>query len=219
MPGSASDEERVAYPVRKDLGGGRPSGHLFGTECGSDRNSSGKGEIAGRIVDALGTRRSGRCSSEKRRTRSIHTAVSVYFEDLCRDIRERAAPNAPLLNYSNPNAMATWAANAYGEVRTVGLCHGVQHGHQQLAEALGVPRSELVYSCVGINHLAWYRKRVDQVVNAGAVCSPPTSRSRGCPKKFVELVLTAPFQKVATVILFPDIRAFGSVTDTRFRRK
>ncbi|NLB44194.1 MAG: alpha-glucosidase/alpha-galactosidase, partial [Clostridiaceae bacterium] len=31
----------------------------------------------------------------------------------CKDIREVAEPGALLLNYSNPNAMATWACNTY----------------------------------------------------------------------------------------------------------
>ena len=53
--------------------------------------------------------------------------------DFCRDIREVAALGCIMLNYSNPNAMMTWAANKYGKVPTYGLCHGVQHGHSQIA--------------------------------------------------------------------------------------
>ncbi len=79
-----------------------------------------------------------------------------FMLDLCRDIREVADGEVLLLNYANPNAMMTWAANVYGGVETLGLCHGVQHGHEQLAEALGVPKEELDYSCVGINHQTWY---------------------------------------------------------------
>ena len=41
--------------------------------------------------------------------------------DFCRDIREVAAPGCILLNYSNPNAMLTWACNKYGHVPTYGL--------------------------------------------------------------------------------------------------
>jgi alpha-galactosidase len=76
--------------------------------------------------------------------------------DFCRDIRECALPGALLLNYANPNAMLTWAANQFGGVNTVGLCHGVYHGHLLLARALGVPPAELDYQCVGINHQTWY---------------------------------------------------------------
>jgi len=76
--------------------------------------------------------------------------------DFCRDIREVAKPGALFLNYSNPNAMNTWAANKYGGVNTVGLCHGVQGGHHLLADALGIPMTELDYVCAGINHQTWY---------------------------------------------------------------
>jgi alpha-galactosidase len=63
-----------------------------------------------------------------------------------------------MLNYGNPNAMITWAANQFGGVPTVGLCHGVQGGHQQIAAALGVPKDELDIICAGINHQTWYIK-------------------------------------------------------------
>lgn len=76
--------------------------------------------------------------------------------DFCKDIREVAEPGAIMLNYSNPNAMMTWAANKYGGVKTIGLCHGVQGGHEQIANALGVPKEDLDIICAGINHQTWY---------------------------------------------------------------
>lgn len=76
--------------------------------------------------------------------------------NLCKDIRENAEADALLLNYANPMAMMTWAANKYGGVRTVGLCHGVQGGHQQIADVLGLPKEEVDIVCAGINHQTWY---------------------------------------------------------------
>ncbi len=76
--------------------------------------------------------------------------------DFCKDIREVAEPGAVMLNYSNPNAMLTWAANKYGKVKTIGLCHGVQGGHKQIAEALGLKMEEVDIICAGINHQTWY---------------------------------------------------------------
>ncbi|WP_276354348.1 alpha-glucosidase/alpha-galactosidase [Cohnella caldifontis] len=76
--------------------------------------------------------------------------------DICKDIREVAAKDALLLNYANPMAMLTWACNKYGGVRTVGLCHGVQHGHEQIAEVYGLKREEVDIVCAGINHQTWY---------------------------------------------------------------
>jgi alpha-galactosidase len=76
--------------------------------------------------------------------------------DFCKDIREVSEPNAIMLNYANPNAMMTWAANKYGGVNTIGLCHGVQGGHKQIADALGCKQEEIDIICAGINHQTWY---------------------------------------------------------------
>ncbi len=76
--------------------------------------------------------------------------------NICRDIREVAEKDALLLNYANPMAMLTWACNTYGGVRTIGLCHGVQGGHRQIAEAFGLKKEEIDIICAGINHQTWY---------------------------------------------------------------
>ena len=76
--------------------------------------------------------------------------------DICKDIREVAAKDAMLFNYANPMAMMTWACNLYGGVRTVGLCHGVQGGHAQIAEVFGLKSEEVDIICAGINHQTWY---------------------------------------------------------------
>ena len=76
--------------------------------------------------------------------------------DICKDIKALGERGAVFLNYSNPNTMNTWAANSYGGVQTLGLCHGVQHGHGQIAEVLGLPQNEVDIICAGINHQTWY---------------------------------------------------------------
>ncbi len=75
---------------------------------------------------------------------------------LCREIRELAEPDALLMNYANPMAMLTWAANVHGKVRTIGLCHGVQGGHEQISKVLGLPQKDVDIICAGINHQTWY---------------------------------------------------------------
>jgi alpha-galactosidase len=81
--------------------------------------------------------------------------ISALME-FCQDIREVSEPGALLLNYANPMAMMTWAAIDHGQVNTVGLCHGVQNGHRQIARALGLPMEETDVICSGINHQTWY---------------------------------------------------------------
>ncbi|WP_054704027.1 alpha-glucosidase/alpha-galactosidase [Bacillus sp. JCM 19041] len=75
---------------------------------------------------------------------------------ICKDIREVAEPNCLLLNYANPMAMLTWACNTYGGVNTVGLCHGVQGGHRQIANVFDLDKKEIDIVCAGINHQTWY---------------------------------------------------------------
>lgn len=82
----------------------------------------------------------------------------VEMLNFCKDIREVAAPGCMMLNYSNPNAMVTWACNKYGKVPTIGLCHGVQNGQQLMAKAFGLEMDDLEVVCVGINHQTWYTK-------------------------------------------------------------
>ena len=79
-----------------------------------------------------------------------------FILSLCQDITEVAEPGCLLLNYGNPNAMLTWAGNHYGGIKMIGLCHGVQHGHQQIAEVLGLLQKEVDIICAGINHQTWY---------------------------------------------------------------
>ncbi len=90
--------------------------------------------------------------------------------EICRDIRQYAKPGALFLNYSNPMAMNTWACNQYGGQRTIGLCHGVQGGHKQIANCIElwarrerliapderVTRDDVDIICAGINHQTWY---------------------------------------------------------------
>lgn len=78
--------------------------------------------------------------------------------DFCKDIKEVAAKDCIMLNYANPNAMITWACNKYGKVPTIGLCHGVQHGHKQIADVFNLNQDDVDIICAGINHQTWYIK-------------------------------------------------------------
>jgi alpha-galactosidase len=75
--------------------------------------------------------------------------------DVCRDIEE-LCPDALLLQYVNPMAMLCWAVAERSPVRTVGLCHSVQHTTGELAADLGIPASEIDAHVAGINHLAFF---------------------------------------------------------------
>jgi len=94
--------------------------------------------------------------------------------EFCKDIREVAKPGALFLNYSNPMAMLTWAANKYGGVKTIGLCHGVQGAQHQIASCVEhwakregkigedekVHRKDIDFVFAGINHQTWCTQAV-----------------------------------------------------------
>ncbi len=75
--------------------------------------------------------------------------------DIVRDI-ERYAPNAYLLNYTNPMAMLCRTITRESKIPMVGLCHSVQGTAEMLAGWIGKPMEEITYTCAGINHMAWY---------------------------------------------------------------
>ena len=85
------------------------------------------------------------------------------MEDAARDMEE-VAPDALLLNYTNPMGIFTGYMNRYTGVNTVGLCHSVQVCSETLLKSLGMEeklegRRELI---AGINHMGWLLKIADR---------------------------------------------------------
>ena len=90
--------------------------------------------------------------------------------DICADIKAVAKPGALFLNYANPMAMNTWACNLHGGVKTVGLCHGVQGAHWQIARVIElwaqregligkeekIHRKDVDVIAAGLNHQTWF---------------------------------------------------------------
>jgi alpha-galactosidase len=68
----------------------------------------------------------------------------------------RHCPAAWVLNFTNPMSILTLLALRATSMRTVGLCHSVQHTSRQLASYLDLPYAELEWRCAGINHNAWF---------------------------------------------------------------
>ena len=75
--------------------------------------------------------------------------------DICTDIEE-ICPDAILLQYTNPMAIACWSIADVTSVRAVGLCHSVQNTTQVLAEYVGVSKENVSAWVAGINHMAWF---------------------------------------------------------------
>lgn len=84
--------------------------------------------------------------------------IPVMLE-MIKDMEEVSSDKVIHLNYVNPMAMITWALNkASDKVKTVGLCHSVQHTAYELSQDLGIPVNDIAFQCAGINHMAFYTK-------------------------------------------------------------
>jgi alpha-galactosidase len=105
--------------------------------------------------------------------------------EMARDM-ERYCPAVVHLNYVNPMAINCWALTRATRIRTIGLCHSVQHTAEDLATDIGVPLEEINYLVAGINHLAFFLKferngedlypLIHKVIEEGRV--PPGNRVR-----------------------------------------
>ncbi len=82
--------------------------------------------------------------------------VPVFLEVL-KDA-ERLAPEAIVLNYTNPMNILCLAAGRTSPLSLVGLCHSVQGTSQLLSEYAEIAYPEMEWECAGINHLAWFTK-------------------------------------------------------------
>ena len=69
---------------------------------------------------------------------------------------EARCPDVLHLNYVNPMAMNCWALSRLSSIKTVGLCHSVQHTASDICDDIGVPFDEVNYLAAGINHMSFY---------------------------------------------------------------
>jgi alpha-galactosidase len=85
--------------------------------------------------------------------RALRTAPHMLA--LGREMAE-LAPEAWLLNYTNPMAMlCELVYQGTPTQKVVGLCHSVQFTVRDLAELVGVPEDEVTFLSAGINHQAF----------------------------------------------------------------
>ena len=76
--------------------------------------------------------------------------------DIARDMEKLAKPGAIMLQYANPMAGNCLALGKVSNIPFVGLCHGVQTTLDLIARYCEVPKSEITYTCGGINHMDWF---------------------------------------------------------------
>jgi alpha-galactosidase len=77
--------------------------------------------------------------------------------DILADV-ERLAPQALVMNYTNPMSLTVLAGLRASWLPIVGLCHSIQSTSHALARYLDLPYEELEWRAAGINHMAWFTK-------------------------------------------------------------
>lgn len=77
--------------------------------------------------------------------------------DIARRV-EAIAPDAWLLNFTNPAGLVTEAVHRHVRDRCIGLCNVPIEMQMDLAEILGVAPESVSLDWVGLNHLGWARR-------------------------------------------------------------
>jgi 6-phospho-beta-glucosidase len=77
--------------------------------------------------------------------------------DIARDMRE-LAPQATLVNFTNPAGIVTEALVRHGGVPVVGLCNNAINAQRGIAGMFHVEPEQVYIEQVGLNHLNWIRR-------------------------------------------------------------
>ena len=73
---------------------------------------------------------------------------------IARDVEE-LAPQAWLLNFTNPMSRVCLALARHTRVKAVGLCHQIGYGYRLAARVLDLPVERLAIRAAGLNHFTW----------------------------------------------------------------
>jgi 6-phospho-beta-glucosidase len=71
---------------------------------------------------------------------------------------ERVAPDAWLINLTNPAGLITQALSTHTDLRVIGICDTPSELFHRIAQALGEPPEAVRCDYFGLNHLGWVRK-------------------------------------------------------------
>ncbi|NLG79511.1 MAG: 6-phospho-beta-glucosidase [Firmicutes bacterium] len=77
--------------------------------------------------------------------------------DIARDV-ERLAPDAWIINFTNPAGIVTEAITRHTSARCIGLCNVPMSMQRMIAAGLGVDPRSVKVDFVGLNHLSWARR-------------------------------------------------------------
>lgn len=177
------DEERVQLVAKLGSGLARVAGSRLRVEAaptletaltGTDvvLNSTRPGGLEGRRIDETLPLDFGIPGQETVGPGGFFYALRSVPEALrVADMLARVAPDAVLLNYTNPSNIVTQALFDAGHARVLGLCDQSAEDLHTLAAASGRPEGAWSFACNGLNHATWYR----DLTLDGQPWSPPAS--------------------------------------------
>jgi len=91
--------------------------------------------------------------------------------DIAKDMEE-LAPDAWLINFTNPSGIITETVSKYTDIKVLGLCNVPIVMEKMTAEILDADQDELRMDFVGLNHLVWGRaaylngeNKIEEVLN------------------------------------------------------
>lgn len=77
--------------------------------------------------------------------------------DIARRV-ERLAPDAWIINFTNPAGIVTEAVSRYSKAKIIGLCNVPVTMHHTIADMLKLPHEAVSLRFAGLNHMVWVHK-------------------------------------------------------------
>jgi 6-phospho-beta-glucosidase len=116
------------------------------------------GGLSGRVQDERVALRHGVLGQETTGAGGLAFAIRTIpvMLDIAAVIRD-LAPDAYLINFTNPAGIVTEAVQSVLGSRVVGICDGPSGLGRRIASALDIPQFSLGMDYVGLNHLGWMR--------------------------------------------------------------
>ncbi|MFP2513245.1 6-phospho-beta-glucosidase [Buttiauxella agrestis] len=71
---------------------------------------------------------------------------------------ERLAPDAWIINFTNPAGIVTEAVSRYSKAKIIGLCNVPVTMHHMIADMLKLPHDKVSLRFAGLNHMVWVHK-------------------------------------------------------------
>jgi 6-phospho-beta-glucosidase len=126
----------------------------------------------------------------------------------------RRAPDAWIINFTNPSGLVTEAITRRTRARAIGLCNIPLGFRMEIAQALGVAPRAVELDYVGLNHLAWIRAvRVagrdvtEEVLAQGRRGGPANFEALDYPDWFVDALHMIPSDYLRYFYLEPEMVA------------